>query len=190
MKKSMLKIALSILLVAVVLVGGTLAYLVTQTEILTNTFAVVDINTEIDEPEDPDHPKQPAKEKSASVKNSSNVSVYVRAIAVVTTEEGSEIPVSAGDVGISYVAVPPDSTTDGWFYNETDQYYYYTRPVEANGSTTLLFDGVTVDDLGDNADKARFAVYVYHESVEAKELNVPENASAGQKASAIAALFQ
>ena len=49
MKKSLLKIALSALLVAVVLVGGTLAYLVTQTGVLTNTFAVANIDTEVEE---------------------------------------------------------------------------------------------------------------------------------------------
>lgn len=177
MKKSMLKIALSILLVAVVLVGGTLAYLVTQTEILTNTFAVVDIDTSIVE----DPANGTADSKEPYVQNNSNVPVYVRAIAVAVTEEGSSVPVSASDVTINY-----DYPNTKWV--QQGDYYYYTEAVAPEGSTEMLFDGV--EDIKVTAEGARFAVYVYHESVEAKELNVPENASAEQKASAIADLFQ
>lgn len=168
MKKSMLKIALSVLLVAVVLVGGTLAYLVTQTDILTNTFAVVDINTTIEE--NPEN--ESAQGKKPVVKNQSNVPVYVRAIAVVVTEEGSSVPVSDGDVTIHY-----NYSDTKWEKN--GDYYYYTAPVAPSESTEKLFDGVTtqITDTG-----AKFAVYVYQESVEAKntDLNVSQ----------IAALFQ
>lgn len=176
MKKSLLKIALSVLLVAVVLVGGTLAYLVTQTNILTNTFAVVDITTTIEESPDSDL----AEDKEPEVKNQSNVPVYVRAIAVATTEEGSSVPVSAEDVTINYAGA-------GWVpYGD---YYYYTEPLPANGETTALFNGVTVNIPEKDAEGAKFAVYVYHESVEAKEFNWGADTEPEEKAADIARLF-
>ena len=159
MKKSILRIALSALLVAVVLVGGTLAYLVTATDLLTNTFAVVDIDTEVKEP-DP----STGAEKAPYVVNNSNVAVYVRAYAVVSTDEGSSVPVAASDVAINY-----EYTGTKWVYNSEDGYYYYTEAVPAagvaNNQTGPLFNGVVVniEDKG-----ARFSVYVYHESIQAK----------------------
>lgn len=175
MKKPIMKIALSILLVAVVLVGGTLAYLVTQTELLTNTFAVVDIDTEIEET--PDDGSESTKQPT--VKNNSNVPVYVRAIAVVTTEEGSSVPVSDADVKINYAYQDTDWVKNG-------DYYYYTEPVASNGSTDMLFDGVKVNitDTG-----AKFAVYVYHESVEAKDFKWSVDTKPEKKAEDIASLF-
>lgn len=155
MKKSILRIALSALLVAVVLVGGTLAYLVTQTGLLTNTFAVVDIDTEVKEPD----PSTGAK-KAPYVVNNSNVPVYVRAYAVVSTDEGSSVPVAANDVTIKY-----DYDGTEWVYNSEDGYYYYTEAVPANSSTGKLFDDVVVKVTDENA---KFSVYVYHESIQAK----------------------
>lgn len=168
MKKSILRIALSALLVAVVLVGGTLAYLVTQTGLLTNTFAVVDIDTEVEEPED-------GSAKTPTIKNNSNVPVYVRAYAVVSTDEGSSVPVAASDVTIKY-----DYDGTEWVYNSEDGYYYYTEAVPANSSTGKLFDDVVVEVTDENA---KFSVYVYHESVQAD----PDNLTT---ATAIAKLFE
>ncbi len=175
MRKPIMKIALSILLVAVVLVGGTLAYLVTQTELLTNTFAVVDIDTEIEETPG----EGSGSEKKPTVQNNSNVPVYVRAIAVVTTEEGSSVPVSDADVRIKY-------SYDGTKWVKNGDYYYYTEPVASDASTYKLFDGVEVNitDTG-----AKFAVYVYHESVEAKDFNWGGSTTPEEKAEDIAGLF-
>lgn len=168
MKKSILKIALSALLVAVVLVGGTLAYLVTATDMLTNTFAVVDIDTEVEEPED-------GEVKTPTIKNNSNVAVYVRAYAVVSTNKGSSVPVADSDVTINYKY---DGTK--WKYNEQDGYYYYTEAVPVGASTEKLFNGVDVSPELDK--KADFSVYVYHESIQAKDTTLTD-------AEAIAALF-
>ena len=137
---------------------AALAYLVTATDLLTNTFAVVDIDTEVEEPQPGD-----GVEKAPYVVNNSNVPVYVRAYAVVSTNEGS-VPVAASDVTIHY-----DETH--WKYNEQDGYYYYKGAVPAavegvGQKTAPLFNGVTVSqDLDENAD---FSVYVYHESIQAK----------------------
>lgn len=173
MKKSILRIALSALLVAVVLVGGTLAYLVTATDLLTNTFAVVDIDTEVEEPTPGE-----GVEKAPYVVNNSNVAVYVRAYAVVSTNEGSSVPVAASDVAINY-------EYEGTKWEKIGDYYYYTEAVPAavEGAvqkTDPLFNGVTVSqDLDENAD---FSVYVYHESIQAKPAGLTT-------AAAIAALF-
>lgn len=151
MKKNLLKIALSALLVAVVLVGGTLAYLVTSTGLLTNTFAVVKIDTEVKEEQNT------VKAPWITNTTNSNVAVYVRAIAVVSTEAESSVPVSSADVTFTYSA-------DKW--QEHGGYYYYMQPLDPGQSTTELFHGVIVSDKLDKG--AKFSVYVYHESVQAK----------------------
>lgn len=175
MKKSILRIALSALLVAVVLVGGTLAYLVTATDLLTNTFAVVDIDTEVEEPTPGE-----GVEKAPYVVNNSNVPVYVRAYAVVSSE--GTVPVSADDVKINF------PTGDDAEWVKIGDYYYYTKAVPVAGEgvknwTTPLFVGVEVTNeaLKTNAD-AKFSVYVYHESIQAKPAGLTT-------AAAIAALF-
>lgn len=172
MKKSILRIALSALLVAVVLVGGTLAYLVTATDMLTNTFAVVDIDTEVEE--------EQGTVKAPYVVNNSNVAVYVRAYAVVSSE--GTVPVSADDVKINF------PTGNGADWVKIGDYYYYTKAVPAAGEgdenrTAPLFTGVDVTNeaLKTNAD-AKFSVYVYHESIQAKPAGLTT-------AAAIAALF-
>ena len=168
MKKSILRIALSALLVAVVLVGGTLAYLVTQTGVLTNTFAVVNIDTEV--VEDPGSGEGSAK--APYVLNKSNVPVYVRAYAVVSSE--GSVPVSADDVKINF------PTGDGADWVKIGDYYYYTKAVPAAGEgdgnkTTPLFTGVDVTNeaLKTNPD-AKFSVYVYHESIQAKDTTLTD----------------
>ncbi|MBM6913909.1 hypothetical protein H6B33_00635 [Gemmiger formicilis] len=167
MKKSLLKIALSALLVAVVLVGGTLAYLVTQTGVLTNTFAVANIDTEVEETPE----SGTAEQKAPVIKNleTSNVPVYVRAIAVVSTDKDSPVAVSSSNVTFTYAA--------GW--QKYGDYYYYMQALDPGKSTTELFNGVTVSGLDGTA---RFSVYVYHESVQAKDTTLTD-------VSKIAALF-
>ena len=79
MKKITIRVLLSVLLVAVVAVGGTLAYLYATDSPLLNTFALAEVHTEIDEPE-----SGTAADKTAKVVNTGESPVYVRARVVIS----------------------------------------------------------------------------------------------------------
>lgn len=174
-RKSIITLLLSVLLIAVVLVGGTLAYLVAEGKMVVNSFALADVNTEIEEPVD----NKDASAKTPYVVNYGASEVYVRARAVVVTRDGSPVPVTENDMTIHYNTKDYSGPQDGNTWVDTDAYwepnddgwYYYTDSLTQNQRTEPLFDGV--EDI--TADEgARFDIYVYHESVLASaEVNGP-----------------
>ena len=68
MKKPVIRILLSLLLVAVVAVGGTFAYLMATDSPLLNTFTLAEVETKVDEPE-----SGTASDKKADVQNTGSV---------------------------------------------------------------------------------------------------------------------
>lgn len=155
-KRPMIQVLLSVLLVAVVLVGGTMAYLVATDSPLINTFTLANVETEVKE--DPEEGTE--IDKAPYVTNTGSSPVYVRAKAVVVTQEDSPVAVSQDQVTISY---NKENWTEG-----PDGYYYYNAILQpAVGSqvskTANLFNGVKVDDTV--SEDAKFSIVVYHESV-------------------------
>lgn len=176
-KRPMIQMLLSVLLVAVILVGGTMAYLVATDSPLINTFALANVETEIKE--DPESGKE--SDKKPYVKNTGTSPVYVRAKAVVVTQEDSPVAVSQDQVEIFY-------NTSQWTLAD-DGYYYYSQilqPAKEGGvsKTELLFDGVDVYDTVPK--EAKFSIVVYHESVLAPS-TPPDNVVAAAQAAFSAA---
>ena len=83
-KKRMIQAVLSVLLIAVIAVGGTLAYLVASDNPVVNTFTFAKVDTDIDEPSGGN-----GAAKKPKIQNKGNTEVFVRAKVVVTTLEGS-----------------------------------------------------------------------------------------------------
>lgn len=154
MKKPIIRILLSVLLVAVVAVGGTLAYLVASDSPLLNTFSLMKIDTEVEEPTT----SGSAESKEPTVKNSGTADVYVRAIAyvVMVNKKGEEY----SDPTLA-AYVHPKYNTGNWEYDGS--YYYYKGKLTAGGTTAPLFDGVDIDSKMPTDQK--FRVYIYEESV-------------------------
>lgn len=166
--KPIIKVLLSVLLVTVALVGGTLAYLVASDDPIINTFKLANVNTEIEEPGGGN-----ASTKTPEVKNIGESTVFVRAKAVVVTGDGSSVPVTEADLSINYNNADYHKPASGgnswedkadvyWMYGG-DGWYYYNRTLVKNDITEPLFDGVTVNSELDEG--AKFDIYVYHESV-------------------------
>lgn len=154
MKKPIIRILLSVLLVAVVAVGGTLAYLMASDSPLLNTFSLMKIDTEVEEPTTPGS----AESKEPTVKNSGTADVYVRAIAyVVMVKNGNEY----ADPTLTAYVHPQYNTSNKWV-EHTDGYYYYTEKLAPGKETTALFNGVTVEGMPTDQ---KFRVYIYEESV-------------------------
>lgn len=156
MKKRSIRILLSILLVAVVTVGGTLAYMVATDNPLINTFALADVHTEIDEPT-----SGTRGQKEPKVENTGKSPVYVRARAVIS---GGDADVLESNEWITFTY-----NTTNWVDGK-DGFYYYNQILlpkaegeEANPETEPLFTGVAVST--EVSEEAEFAVDVYQESV-------------------------
>lgn len=146
MRRPIVKTLLSILLVAVVLVGGTLAYLMATDSPVLNTFTLAKVETNIEEPE-----HDTAANKTASVKNAGESAVYVRA----------KVLISSGDAGVTEDKFHFTYSSD--WESGSDGFYYYKGILQPDASTGALFTGVKVDE---NVPKeATFSVDVYQESV-------------------------
>lgn len=119
----------SVLVLAIGLVGTTLAWITTNTESITNTFTPTEVTTTIVE-EFENNVKN-----NVTVKNTGNIDAYIRAMVVVTWQDdaGNVYPGTPA-AGTDYqIAIPSDNK---WVLN--GGYYYYTEKVAAGASTGNL----------------------------------------------------
>jgi len=119
----------SLALVLVMAIGGTLAYLIDSDNSVVNKFLPSDVPNEITEDFDG------TVKKDVAVTNNGNVSAFVRAKIVVTWQDAS------GNVGPTLPVLGTDYSMDipantGWV--KQGDYYYYTQPVAAKATTGVL----------------------------------------------------
>ncbi len=118
----------SLLVLATVAVGGTLAYLIDTTDEVVNTFEPTSVPIEVEEAFDGN------TKKDVKIRNNGNIPAYIRATYVVNweDEEGNILgtpPVKDEDYTI-------ELNIKDWI--ECDGYYYHTKPVAANGETAVF----------------------------------------------------
>ena len=150
-------VLLSLLLVAALCVGGTLAYLKASDSPVTNTFTLADIHTHIEEGAGGNE-----QSKVVSLKNNNSTGpVWIRA----------RVLVSSGTAAVNFVTAAPETKAKNtiyvvigrdWTKNDTDGYYYYKNLVAVNGTTTPLVNGVYA---GAGVDAGTFDVIVSGEAV-------------------------
>ncbi len=136
MKRSFILLAALILIVGVA-VGTTVAYLVDDTDAVTNSFEYAKVSCTVLE-------DVSANSKSnVQIQNTGTTDAYIRATYVVNWEDAEGNIVASVPDGYSYtITENPNSTwTKG-----TDGYFYYLTPVAPNGTTTgsLLNCSVTL----------------------------------------------
>ena len=136
----MIPLIVSLLLVLLLGVGGTIAYLITHTDPVENTFTPSQIGLDIVE----EFPDSEVK-KAVQIKNTGDVDAYIRVAVNVTwvkvpTETGAssnivtaKTPVAGEDYTISYA----NEAADAWIHG-ADGFWYYAKPVAANGLTPIL----------------------------------------------------
>ena len=135
MKRSLV-LVVSLLALLLVVAGGTLAWLTAQDSV-SNTFTPAHVTCDVDETFDG------TKKENVTIKNTSDIPVYIRASIIVTWKD------SEGNV---YGQKPASSDYDmkmaansGWVLG-TDGYYYYTSPVAVGDTTGTLINKCTVKD--------------------------------------------
>lgn len=130
----------SLMLLLSVTVGGTLAYLVAQSEVVKNTFNPSEVTTEIDEE------LENGIKSEVKVKNTGDIPAYIRASVVITWQDKDgnvygELPKPCecsgnNDESCDYVI---QYSNENWTLGD-DGFYYYTDVVNAGASTSPLIE--------------------------------------------------
>ena len=122
-KQPVALVALLVLLCCTV--AGTLAYLVTSTAPVTNTFTPASVTTEVVET------FANGVKSDVKIKNTGNIDAYIRAAVIINWADAngnvSATPVKDGDYVIKY------DSSNTW--KKIGDYWYYTKPVAADSLT-------------------------------------------------------
>lgn len=114
--------------IAMGVVGGTVAYLVTKTDPVVNTFEPGKVSCEIEETFDPPY----TEKKDVKVKNTGNTDAYIRATYVVTWRDADNNIVVSVPSGYSYTLT--ENPDNAWI--KKGDYFYFPTKVAAGGRTT------------------------------------------------------
>lgn len=148
----------SILALLVGIVGSSLAYLITQTGSVENTFQPSRVTCCIDENFDG------SSKSNVKVTNTGDTDAYIRAYIVVTwTDDDGNIVAQKPVAGEDYSLVIPTNT--GWSKG-SDGFYYYASSVAPNGQTGTLIKSCS--PMGENAKKYKLTVDIIADAVQSK----------------------
>ena len=154
------KVILSFLLIFTVTVGGTLAYLSTQTNDVVNIFTPSYVSCGVTEDFNSGITK-----KNVNVTNTSDIEAYIR-VKLVTYRVNRKNEQIGG-----LATIPAFIPGTGWVYNSSDGFYYYTLPVAAGETpiTNLIDDsGIELEDDYDDADGGKQVIEVMAEAIQSK----------------------
>lgn len=146
---------LSMVLLVTVAIGGTLAYLVTQDEPITNTFTPSFVTCKVIETFDEDS----GIKKEVNVQNTGDTDAYIR-VRLVTYRT------NAAGQHIGGTATIPEFTPGTNWVKDGD-YYYYTLPVKPNEKpTTDLISSITLHQNYADSDSGNQAIDVMAEAIQ------------------------
>ena len=117
----------AIALVLTCTVSGTVAYLVTKTDSVENTFTPAKVTCAVSET------FNGTTKSNVQIENTGNTDAWIRATVVANWVKDNKIVAPWTD-NVTY------NTTD---WTESGGYYYYNKIVSAGGSTANLFDSYT-----------------------------------------------
>lgn len=140
------------------IVGSSLAYLVTKTDPVQNTFQPSKVTCRIDED------FNGSVKSNVKVTNTGDTDAYIRAYIVVTwTDDDGNIVAQKPVADVDYSLVIPTNT--GWFKG-SDGFYYYPSSVAPNGQTGTLIESCV--PVGENAQKYKLTVDIIADAVQSK----------------------
>lgn len=175
--KKAIILAVSLICLLVVTVGGTLAYLIDITETVTNTFTPATVTVDIEETFEDN------KKENVKFQNTSDIEVYIRATLVEywkRTSDGAIVP-KPTNAKVTYLwegNVADNSAMATWF--SVGSIFYYRKPVAANDKnenttkdcTTNLLEKVTVE----MPDGYEYYLEVHAEAIQSKPIGAVEDA--------------
>lgn len=142
----MLIVMVSVYLLVGIVIGGTVAFLVTDSGPVQNTFTPSKVTTSVEETLDE------TVKKEVKIKNTGDTTAYIRAAVVVTWQDADgniygQAPVKGTDYTIDY-NLGLSGSGNCWV-KSSDGFYYYTSPVksvsedEKNCTTDILITSCT-----------------------------------------------
>lgn len=128
-------LTIAIILILVMAIGGTVAFLVTHTDQIVNTFQPTDVSCEINEKFNDDN----TVKTSAVVENTGKIPAYIRVAVVANTVDADGSITGAADVSNKLAG-------SGW--TKVGDYYYYNGVVKPNETTgNLLAEGIDLNGI-------------------------------------------
>lgn len=163
--------ALALALVLTLSVGGTIAYLITDTRPVTNTFTPGNVACAVVESGWKDGN---TTKKDVTIQNTGNTDAYIRAAIVVTWQNADgnvlgKAPVLGSDYTLEL------ATDTGWDITTSDGYYYYATAVSANNSTGILINECKVLNPAP-AEGYTLCVEVLADAIQATPINAVKDA--------------
>ncbi|MDD6315683.1 MAG: hypothetical protein PUB63_01515 [Clostridia bacterium] len=156
-RRQSLVLVASILLILAISVGGTLAYLATQTGPVANTFTPTSVGTEIEEKNEGN------VKKNVTVTNTGSTDAYVRAAIVVTwINDAGEVYPQAPVLGTNYT-MDLNKADDAW--KEYGGYYYWYAPVPGGEKTGVLID--SAEPIGDAPEGYYLSIEILAQAIQA-----------------------
>lgn len=172
-KKTILMLAMMVLLLTVT-VGSTIAYLVTSSGPVLNTFTPSKVTSAVEET----FTQGTDTKENVKIKNTGDTNAYIRAAIVITwkDKDGYTMPVvpEAGE-GKDYRI---DINTNDWTL--IGGYYYYKAAVAPNDTTTNLI--IKCESIGDYTDGRKLCVEVIGSAIQSEGMGASSAQEAFSKA--------
>lgn len=171
LKKKSLITLVSLLVILCVSVGGSLAYLVTTSDPVTNTFTPTSVTTEVLEKFDNN------KKTEVKIKNTGSTDAYIRAAVVVTWQnDQGEVygkqPVAGTDYSISYNIGNQTNPEGKWV--ENGGFYYWNKSVASGEFTGTLINSCSPLAPCENTDYT-LSVEIIGSGVQSKGMGTDAN---------------
>ena len=193
-KRKILLVAAALCMIAILAVGGTLAYFTDTTEVKNNVFTVGNVKIKLEEPKWDEQGEEDAPEvypgealaKDPTVTNTGANPCFVR-----VSVEGLDCLGEGEDM---LIHVRPnydkDALGEGWKLH-TDGYYYYTEVLAAGAATTPVFDSIVIPTALTNGDgETPFSIDVFAQAVQAQGAKPSWTAVQEMKVEEIAKWFE
>lgn len=123
------------LCIAVCIVGGTFAYLIANTETLSNQFVPAKVSCTVEEV------FENGVKEDVRIKNTGNIDAYIRAAVVVTfVSDDGKVLAKTPEEGVDYTVT---WSASDW-QKGSDGYWYHKKAVAPEDTTAVLIETATV----------------------------------------------
>ena len=157
-----IKLVICLILLLMISVGGTIAFVVTHTSEIRNTFTESVVKCEVDETFENN------VKSNVSIKNTGDTTAYIRAFVNVTWMNESGQVASVSPKSTDYMI---EYSTSGWLKG-SDGYYYYSLPVQPNNKTAVLINSCRLLETASAPDGYYLSVEIVCSSIQSTPVSV------------------
>lgn len=157
-----IKLVICLILLLMISVGGTIAFVVTHTSEIRNTFTESVVKCEVDETFENN------VKSNVSIKNTGDTTAYIRAFVNVTWMNESGQVASVSPKSTDYMI---EYSTSGWLKG-SDGYYYYSLPVQPNDKTAVLINSCRLLETASAPDGYYLSVEIVCSAIQSTPVSV------------------